>query len=232
MAGKIITCIVIIGIMAFAVFIIVDSRNKEKEEKGDVQKKKGKSLRKKAAEKILPRETVPADAPEIYIRTKANEPYKKYTMKKKRIMIGSSPDCDIIIDNEIVEGKHIIIEKMVRGNMVYYVLQNLGKVNPVHYRDKEEKRHVVLNYKETVVLEEKDVFHIGGKDIKIGTVTPKIEYVDSPTDRESNFNTGTSAQEEEEGRTAPFPEDFREKYRNMSHSNSERIYSEEEMAGL
>ena len=231
MAGKIITGIVIIGIVAFAVFIIIDSRNKEKEEESG-EKKKKESWRKKAADRILPKQVVPADAPKIYIRMKADEPYKEYTMKKKRIVLGSDLDCDIVIDSEIVEGKHIIIEKVVGEHRIYYVLQNMGKVNPVHYRDKEEKKHVVLNYKETVVLDGKDIFHIGGKDIKIGTVAAKIGYIDTPTDQEDNFNSRTSSQKTEENWTAPSPEEVMAKYRRTSHCNSERIYSEEETAGV
>src|SRR5699024_12773201 len=97
-------------------------------------------------------------------------------MKKSRITIGRK-NCDINIDSEIVENRHIIIEKHMTDNAMYYVLQNCSRINPVAYRDKAAKKHVYMNYNETVVLSGRDVFHIG-RDIKIGTTTQEIDYVD------------------------------------------------------
>lgn len=216
MAGSIVTGIVVLVIAGFAVFAVVSLRDKdtktEKKEEG------GNSKVKDIVDKIRPDHPVPADAPKIYIRTKPDEPYTEYEMKKSRITIGKK-NCDINIDSEIVENRHIIIEKHMRDNEMYYVLQNCSRVNPVAYRDKTAKKHVYMNYNETVVLSGKDVFHIG-RDIKIGTKTQEIEYVDSPSDRERDKEEGNSASK------------IMWEYRSSTHQNSERVYNDDDIKGI
>lgn len=216
MAGSIVTGIVVLVIAGFAVFAVVSLRDKDK--KAEKKEEGGNSKVKDIVDKIRPTKPVPADAPKIYIRTKPDEPYTEYKMKKSRITIGRK-NCDINIDSEIVENRHIIIEKHMTDNAMYYVLQNCSRINPVAYRDKAAKKHVYMNYNETVVLSGRDVFHIG-RDIKIGTKTQEIEYVDSDSDRERDKEEGNSASR------------IMWEYRSSTHRNSERVYNDDDIEGI
>ena len=216
MAGSIVTGIVVLVIAGFAVFAVVSLRDKDKKE--EKKEEGGNSKVKDIVDKIRPTKPVPADAPKIYIRTKPDEPYTEYKMKKSRITIGRK-NCDINIDSEIVENRHIIIEKHMTDNAMYYVLQNCSRINPVAYRDKAAKKHVYMNYNETVVLSGRDVFHIG-RDIKIGTKTQEIEYVDSDSDRERDKEEGNSASR------------IMWEYRSSTHRNSERVYNDDDIEGI
>lgn len=216
MEGAIVTGVVVLVIVGFAVFAVVSLRDKDK--KAEKKEEGGNSKAKDMMDKIRPTRPVPADAPKIYIRTRPDEPYTEYKMKKSRITIGRK-NCDINIDNEIVENRHIIIEKHMTDTKMYYVLQNCSRVNPVAYRDKTAKKHVYMNYNETVVLSGKDVFHIG-RDIKIGTKTQEIEYVDTDSDRECDKEDGNSLSR------------IMWEYRRSAHQNSERVYNDDDIKGL
>lgn len=216
MAGSIVTGIVVLVIVGFAVFAAVSLRDKDKNT--EKKEESGNSKVKDIVDKVRPNRPVPADAPKIYIRTKPDEPYTEYKMRKSRITIGRK-NCDINIDSEIVENRHIIIEKHMTDDAMYYVLQNCSRINPVAYRDKAAKKHVNMNYNETVVLSGKDVFHIG-RDIKIGTKTQEIEYVDSDSDRERDKEEGNSASR------------IMWKYRSSTHQNSERVYNDDDIEGI
>lgn len=216
MAGSIVTGIVVLVIVGFTVFAAVSLRDKDKNT--EKKEESGNSKVKDIVDKVRPNRPVPADAPKIYIRTKPDEPYTEYKMRKSRITIGRK-NCDINIDSEIVENRHIIIEKHMTDDAMYYVLQNCSRINPVAYRDKAAKKHVNMNYNETVVLSGKDVFHIG-RDIKIGTKTQEIEYVDSDSDRERDKEEGNSASR------------IMWKYRSSTHQNSERVYNDDDIEGI
>lgn len=216
MISSIVTGIVVLVIIVFAVFAVVSLRDKDREteKKGE----SGNSKVKDILDKIRPVKPVPADAPKIYIRTKPNEPYTEYKMKKSRITIGRK-NCDINIDSAIVENRHIIIEKHMtdNANAMYYVLQNCSRINPVAYRDRIAQKHVFMNYNETVVLSGRDVFHIG-TDIKIGTKTQEINYVDTPSDRERDKKDSASK--------------IMWEYRNSFHQNSEWEYNDNDIKGI
>lgn len=215
MEGAIVTGIVVLVIIVFAVFSVVSLRDKDKKNKEE------NSPVKEIVSKILPPDPpVPADAPKIYIRTKPDELYKEYKMMKSRITIGRI-NCDIIIDSEVVESKHITIEKCVRDNEMFYLLQNHSRVNPVVYHDQNAKENVILNYKDYVVLSGKDLFYIGG-DIKIGTKTKEIIY-------DEKFDPSTIEGNTQEEKSAAR---IMWEYRNSIHQNSERAYRTDELNGL
>lgn len=214
MISSIVTGIVVLVIIVFAVFAVVSLRDKDRE--AEKKGESGNSKVKEIVDKVLPSQIVPADAPHIYIRKHPDEPYTEYKMRKSRITIGRK-NCDINLDLAIVEKKHIIIKKVTTDHDMYYVLQNCSRVNPVAYRDRIAQKHVFMNYNETVVLSGRDVFHIG-TDIKIGTKTQEINYVDTPSDRERDKKDSASK--------------IMWEYRNSFHQNSEWEYNDNDIKGI
>lgn len=171
MTEKLITVVFILILVLFVVFILKDSGNWEKIT-GFIKKPKKFSKM---------RQTTLFAGPVIYVRYKGSAKYDKFEMTNTVFKIGRGNSADLCISKEYVSKRQAEIRKKNEDGRVFFTFTNLSKTNMTEYCNKNKKIFEVMDYKEQIDLEEKEVFYIG--DVKLLIAVPSLGHEVSQTDR-------------------------------------------------
>lgn len=161
MLGRLIVIIVVLFLVALSAYLIHDSlAQREKEGRASGLRKWIKDARNNLSVKNT-------NAPVICVKLHGDMNYKQYPMNKKEMRIGRSSGCDIVLEDETVEGNHAVVRKVIRDNKVYYELVNLARLNPAQYFNRKKSDYDYMGYKKGVVLGTDEVFYFGETKIII-----------------------------------------------------------------
>lgn len=229
MDEKIIMMLFVAILAIFAILLYVDARRKDKPESSGKKEKKGtrdkgeekvKTAEEKAKEakeakeamnklinetkkKIFPNSgrtsTVSKYAPTIYVREPGKDFYVSTKVDKRRFVIGRDEDCDIVLNDPHVSGKHAEIKMFSDKMGSFYYFHNLKPVSGTEYYNQDKEVYENLKHGEKIDLEEKEAFYIC--DYKIVIHTPQIERkvtedeleVEKVEEKDTNKSNGSKA---------------------------------------
>jgi pSer/pThr/pTyr-binding forkhead associated (FHA) protein len=69
-------------------------------------------------------------------------PVKTYSFGQETVLIGRSPDCDVVLDNPSVSREHV---KIVRGPGGHYQAEDLGSANGTYLNDERLQREYLMS---------------------------------------------------------------------------------------
>ena len=169
MLGKMIVVIVVLFLIALSAYLIHDSLPvRQMESLGSVFRRKVKDVRGSF-------DVMNTNAPVICVKPRGEMNYTKIPMTKKEMRIGRSSGCDIVLEDETVEGTHALVRKVIKENKVYYELVNLSRRNPAEYFNQKKSEYVYMGFKKGVVLDVNEIFYIGETKIIVNCPVQKHE---------------------------------------------------------
>ena len=121
------------------------------------------------------------DPPVISYKEPGKRNYRDVVMTRKVFRIGTSAKCDLVLDDPKVERIHAEIVKKIKGGRVAYFFVNHGKVNPSNMYDCDARDYDPLLPRESVELDEEDLFYIG--DTKVIVKLNENKHVPTNTER-------------------------------------------------
>jgi pSer/pThr/pTyr-binding forkhead associated (FHA) protein len=69
-------------------------------------------------------------------------PVKTYSFGQEAVVVGRSPDCDVVLDNPSVSREHV---KIVRGPGGHYQAEDLGSANGTYLNDERLQREYLMS---------------------------------------------------------------------------------------